>query len=132
MLIIPYKTTIGMQIIIMQFFQAATSRKVSRQVNVVPPFHPFLYQAVDYSSALVASGPCFTSKGILGKCIPFRQCYPYFKLPDVNNWDTWVIGMYDTCSYFTAQGRQVKYFCRHKQTSRLKGINRNKHKLYLY
>lgn len=53
------------------------------------------------------TGACFTSKGALGRCTPFRQCYPYFKLPELNNWDTWILGMYDTCSYYTLQGRQV-------------------------
>lgn len=43
--------------------------------------------------------------------MPFRKCYPYFKLPELNNWETWVLGMYDTCSYYTPQGRQV-YFMR--------------------
>jgi hypothetical protein len=52
-------------------------------------------------------GPCFTSKGVLGRCTSFRQCYPYFKLPELSNWETWILGMYDTCSYFTSSGRQV-------------------------
>ena len=53
-------------------------------------------------------GPCFTSKGVLGRCTSFRQCYPYFKLPELSNWETWILGMYDTCSYFTSSGRQVR------------------------
>lgn len=61
----------------------------------------------DLASNPLLTGPCFTSKGSLGRCMSFRQCYPYFKLPDLNNWDSWILGMYDTCSYFTAQGRQV-------------------------
>ncbi|XP_067002303.2 chymotrypsin-like protease CTRL-1 [Anabrus simplex] len=56
-------------------------------------------------------GPCFTSKGVLGRCTSFRQCYPYFKLPELNNWETWILGMYDTCSYFTATGRQMFGVC---------------------
>ncbi|XP_071454280.1 serine proteinase stubble-like [Hetaerina americana] len=56
-------------------------------------------------------GPCFSSKGQLGRCTSFRQCYPYFKLPDLNNWETWILGMYDTCSYFTASGRQMFGVC---------------------
>jgi hypothetical protein len=58
--------------------------------------------------ALLPVGPCFTSKGVFGRCMSFRQCYPYFKLPELSNWDTWVLGMYDTCSYFTSSGRQVR------------------------
>ncbi|XP_044765126.1 proclotting enzyme-like [Coccinella septempunctata] len=57
------------------------------------------------------TGACFTSKGALGRCTPFRQCYPYFKLPELNNWDTWILGMYDTCSYYTLQGRQMFGVC---------------------
>jgi hypothetical protein len=53
-------------------------------------------------------GPCFTSKGVFGRCTSFRQCYPYFKLPELSNWETWILGMYDTCSYFTSSGRQVR------------------------
>ncbi|XP_059480356.1 proclotting enzyme-like [Neocloeon triangulifer] len=56
-------------------------------------------------------GPCFTSQGQLGRCSSFRQCYPYFKLPDLNNWDSWVLGMYDTCSYFNSNGRQAFGVC---------------------
>jgi hypothetical protein len=55
-------------------------------------------------------GPCFTSKGVLGRCTSFRQCYPYFKLPELSNWETWILGMYDTCSYFTSSGRQVSEY----------------------
>ncbi|PSN45342.1 hypothetical protein C0J52_18715 [Blattella germanica] len=51
-------------------------------------------------------GPCFTSKGVLGRCTSFRQCYPYFKLPELSNWETWILGMYDTCSYFTSSGQK--------------------------
>ncbi|KAL3289479.1 hypothetical protein HHI36_022902 [Cryptolaemus montrouzieri] len=60
---------------------------------------------------LATIGPCFTSKGVLGRCTSFRECYPYFKLPELNNWDTWILGMYDTCSYYTQQGRQMFGVC---------------------
>jgi hypothetical protein len=63
-------------------------------------------QFVGWPGALPV-GPCFTSKGVLGRCTSFRQCYPYFKLPELSNWETWILGMYDTCSYFTSSGRQV-------------------------
>ncbi|XP_065344136.1 serine protease 27-like [Cloeon dipterum] len=56
-------------------------------------------------------GPCYTSRGQLGRCTSFRQCYPYFKVPDLNNWETWVLGMYDTCSYFNTHGRQAFGVC---------------------
>ncbi|KAG8236116.1 hypothetical protein J437_LFUL000479 [Ladona fulva] len=62
-------------------------------------------------SPSIPIGPCFSSKGQLGRCTSFRQCYPYFKLPDLNNWETWILGMYDTCSYFSSTGRQVFGVC---------------------
>lgn len=60
-----------------------------------------------WPGGIIPVGPCFTNKGHFGRCTSFRQCYPYFKLPDLTTWETWVIGMYDTCSYFTASGKQV-------------------------
>lgn len=75
------------------------------------PYNPFLvpqlWSGVNVENRQAATGPCFTSKGALGKCTSFRQCYPYFKAPEVSNFDNWILGMYDTCSYFTSQGRQV-------------------------
>ena len=68
----------------------------------------FLIPANVNSIPLATTGPCFTGKGVLGKCTSFRQCYPYFKVPELNNFESWILGMYDTCSYYTAQGRQVK------------------------
>lgn len=64
-----------------------------------------------WAAGAIPIGPCYSSKGQLGRCTSFRQCYPYFKLPDLNNWETWILGMYDTCSYFTATGRQVFGVC---------------------
>lgn len=61
---------------------------------------------------------CITSRGILGSCQSFRNCYPFFKVPTpvlrypvLNAWDTWVLGNYDTCSYYTDDGRQAHGVC---------------------
>lgn len=54
---------------------------------------------------------CLTSKGHLGSCTSFRQCYPYFKIPDLTIWESWVLGNYDSCSYFNEQGRQAFGVC---------------------
>lgn len=61
---------------------------------------------------------CLTSKGILGYCQTFKKCYPFFKFPEpitkfpnLNAWDYWVLGNYDTCSYFTDDGRQAFGVC---------------------
>lgn len=45
------------------------------------------------------NGRCLTSKGEVGKCATFKECYPYFKIPDLGALDGWVLGVYDTCSY---------------------------------
>ncbi|NP_001166087.1 serine protease 70 precursor [Nasonia vitripennis] len=50
-------------------------------------------------------GPCLTSKGAVGKCTTFKECYPYFKIPDLGALDGWVLGIYDTCSYTQSDGR---------------------------
>ena len=56
---------------------------------------------------VLGAGPCFSTQGRLGQCTSFRACYPYFKLPDFSTWETWVLGVFDTCSYFGESGRQV-------------------------
>lgn len=61
---------------------------------------------------------CITSRGILGSCQSFRNCYPYFKFeqqfvryPVLNPYDSWVLGNYDTCSYYTQDGREARGVC---------------------
>lgn len=61
---------------------------------------------------------CITSRGILGSCRSFRDCYPFFKVPPpgvrypvLNAWDTWVLGNQDTCNYFTDDGREAHGVC---------------------
>lgn len=61
-------------------------------------------------------GACMTSRGILGSCHSFRNCYPFFKkptakIPDLNSWDYWVLGNYDTCNYYLQDGRQAFGVC---------------------
>lgn len=112
----PYNNfTFAFEISVYLFFIASeddasrTARQVLLRSQAFPLYQQsFLNEASDLSTEhVIASGPCINNKGQLGKCMPFRKCYPYFKLPELNNWDTWVLGMYDTCSYYTAQGRQV-------------------------
>ena len=43
-----------------------------------------------------------------GLCKKVKSCYPNFKLFDFSSEDTWVMGLYDTCSYQSALGRQVQ------------------------
>uniref|UniRef100_A0A182QQV0 Phenoloxidase-activating factor 2 n=1 Tax=Anopheles farauti TaxID=69004 RepID=A0A182QQV0_9DIPT len=65
----------------------------------------------DWKQALGDGSPCLTAKGHLGFCTSFRKCYPYFKVPDLSVWESWVLGNYDTCSYFNEQGRQAFGVC---------------------
>ena len=40
-----------------------------------------------------------------------KECYPYFKIFELPLRDTWVMGLYDTCSYQSPEGRQVFGVC---------------------
>ena len=42
-----------------------------------------------------------------GNCMSLKSCYPYFKIPSLAMSDTWVMGLYDTCSYDGPSGRSV-------------------------
>lgn len=64
-----------------------------------------------WNNALGEGSPCITSKGGLGACTSYRNCYPYFKLPDLTIWESWVLGNYDTCTYFNGEGRQAFGVC---------------------
>jgi len=55
--------------------------------------------------------PCLNKQGRLGQCSTLNQCYPYFKIFNLNWRDTWVMGHYDTCSYRSPQGEQVFGVC---------------------
>ncbi|XP_033356794.1 proclotting enzyme-like [Bombus vosnesenskii] len=54
------------------------------------------------------SDSCLTSKGEVGRCTSFKECYPYFKIPDLSALDGWVLGVYDTCSY-VRDNRQTNF-----------------------
>ncbi|KFB44697.1 AGAP008183-PA-like protein [Anopheles sinensis] len=83
------------------------------RLKIIPrqPRHIWLTPRVsgaDWKQALGDGSPCLTAKGHLGFCTSFRKCYPYFKVPDLSVWESWVLGNYDTCSYFNEQGRQAR------------------------
>ena len=42
-----------------------------------------------------------------GLCKKVKSCYPHFKIYDFPSSETWVMGLFDTCSYQSARGRQV-------------------------
>lgn len=52
-----------------------------------------------------------TSKGHLGSCTSFKHCYPYFKIPNLGLWESWVLGNYDTCNYYNDGGEPVFGVC---------------------
>ncbi|XP_060861183.1 proclotting enzyme-like [Metopolophium dirhodum] len=59
----------------------------------------------------MVSGPCLTSRGTLGKCTSFRSCFPYIKVPNFQYWDSWMAGMYDTCTYISFDHKQMFGVC---------------------
>jgi hypothetical protein len=62
------------------------------------------------STFLASEKSCFTTEGKLGSCTSVRSCYPKFKLPELSNLETWVIGTRGTCHYVEKDGRQVIIF----------------------
>lgn len=68
-------------------------------------------QRAGWSDALGEGSACLTSKGHLGSCASFKHCYPYFKIPNLSVWESWVLGNYDSCSYFNEDGRQAYGVC---------------------
>lgn len=47
----------------------------------------------------------------MGKCTTFKECYPYFKIPDLGILDGWVLGVYDSCSYLQSNGKAAFGIC---------------------
>ena len=47
----------------------------------------------------------------VGTCMDLKSCYKYFKIYAFTSRDTWVMGLYNTCSYQSARGRQVFGVC---------------------
>lgn len=46
----------------------------------------------------VPSTTCWNKDlGTLGVCRKLKDCYPYFRLPDVSPEDAWIFGIYNTC-----------------------------------
>ncbi|XP_037033895.1 proclotting enzyme [Bradysia coprophila] len=69
------------------------------------------FGAPTWNDVLGEGAPCVTSKGQLGACTSFKHCYPYFKIPDISIWEAWVLGNYDTCSFWNNDGRQAFGVC---------------------
>uniref|UniRef100_A0A336MH51 Phenoloxidase-activating factor 2 n=1 Tax=Culicoides sonorensis TaxID=179676 RepID=A0A336MH51_CULSO len=83
--------------------EAAVNSRKSRQV---------IAWNLKNSWGYVAEGSyCLTSNNVLGKCTSLKNCYPYFKFPDLYSWERWMIGNYDTCTYYNEQGFQTFGIC---------------------
>ncbi|CAH1153687.1 unnamed protein product [Phaedon cochleariae] len=97
-----------------------SGRQIYFRTPTIPVYNPFFASqgwsavnpnALNLATTVSPTGSCFTAKGLPGKCTSFRHCYPYFKIPEFGNYESWVLGMYDTCSYYTTQGRQMFGVC---------------------
>merc|ERR1711881_19756 len=86
---------------------------MSRQSRQLEEVDNLLYNQLGLSPLLAPplDQPCLTKDSGIGKCMSLKACYPYFKIPEFNTLDTWVMGLYDTCSYQSPQGREVFGVC---------------------
>merc|ERR1711892_815626 len=93
--------------------EAEDEESMNRQSRQLQDVDNLLYQQLGLSPLLAPpmDQPCLIKDGGIGKCISLKACYPYFKIPEFNTLDTWVMGLYDTCSYQSPQGRQVFGVC---------------------
>uniref|UniRef100_A0A0C9Q9Y1 Sb_13 protein n=1 Tax=Fopius arisanus TaxID=64838 RepID=A0A0C9Q9Y1_9HYME len=60
---------------------------------------------IDWTQKSAPGGTCLMLQGEVGRCTTFKECYPYFKIPNLGSLDGWVLGVYDTCSYTREDGR---------------------------
>lgn len=68
-------------------------------------------QILNFKKEGGSPGKCLTSKGEVGQCTTFKECYPYFKIPDLGVLDGWVLGVYDSCSYLRSDGLPAFGIC---------------------
>jgi len=52
-----------------------------------------------------------------GKCMTYKQCYPYFKTFNLPAEQAWVMGSYDTCRFYSREGLHVRHFAGQSGTS---------------
>uniref|UniRef100_A0A1B0DND6 Uncharacterized protein n=1 Tax=Phlebotomus papatasi TaxID=29031 RepID=A0A1B0DND6_PHLPP len=75
------------------------ARRSPRQILGLPQ-----RETTVWGNVLREGSACLTSRGHLGFCTSVKHCYPYFKLPNLGLWESWVLGNYDTCTYFDSKG----------------------------
>ncbi|XP_055302911.1 trypsin-4 [Sitodiplosis mosellana] len=88
-----------------------TKSRSKRDINIV--LRDITHNPVTtWGSKFGEGGVCVTAKASFGKCTSFKACYPYFKkIPNFSQFDQWILGQYDTCTYYTADGRQAFGVC---------------------
>jgi len=90
----------SLEVVRRQAKQLREAEKVMNDLGISPILAPNIGQ------------PCHSKeRGIIGRCMSLKECYPYFKLPELPVSDTWVMGLYDTCSYMGPTGRSVFGVC---------------------
>jgi len=55
--------------------------------------------------------PCRTEEGLFGRCMTVNECHPERKIVKTEPKDTWIFGLYNTCSYENPKGKQVFATC---------------------
>lgn len=85
--------------------------RLKRDINIV--LRDITHNPVTtWGNTFGEGGVCVTAKATFGKCTTFKACYPYFKkIPNLSVFDTWVLGQYDTCTFYTEDGRQAFGVC---------------------
>lgn len=88
-----------------------TNSRSKRDVNIV--LRDITHNPVTtWGNTFGEGGVCVTAKATFGKCTSFKNCYPYFKkIPNLSVFDSWVLGQYDTCTFYTPDGRQAFGVC---------------------
>ncbi|CAD7086084.1 unnamed protein product [Hermetia illucens] len=76
-------------------------KRIGRQID--------FYQG-SWAQALGEGSACLSSIGLLGSCMSFHNCYPYYKFPFLGLYDPF-LGSYDQCTYVSGTGQQEFGIC---------------------
>lgn len=94
------------------FIHTAASKRTRAKRETSPIRDRGLSPVTTWGDMMGEGGICVTSKAEYGRCRSFKSCYPDFKkMPDLGIFDAWVLGEYDTCTFFTKAGRQAFGVC---------------------
>ncbi|GAB0089398.1 transmembrane protease serine 9 [Sergentomyia squamirostris] len=87
------------------------SPRTAKQFLALPQQPLAQRETTVWGNVLHEGSTCLTSRGHLGFCTSVKRCYPYFKLPNLGLWESWVLGNYDTCTYFDTKGSPAFGVC---------------------